>query len=267
MGEDKFKMKNILARAPFRVRLANGAEGSFNRLIPRPDMKTAWVTAPDALLEFMDRTPAEITRYLEIADDLVIRRLERGWVYKLMVFPVGPESGCVQADWDGLVNTMCKCYPTVADKLRARLPELRGTPLEEIKRQAAAQDKDWDMVKAGDAGGAAPVKTLADLERAEGTLPEVRQFLWCWVGANDRFVGDGYVKGTKTPEYIAENRELKDIASCVLIDLNLDIKMFDKTQKASRFTLSLSAMRFVMRWVILVRDWSTSAARCAGLIQ
>merc|ERR1712070_563253 len=114
------------------------------------------------------------------------RDVDRGHVYKLALFSAAEDFDCVLGTWDNLEYMTRKYYPEVAEKVCARLPEIRALTFDEICELA-----DYDMFEAH----RSRKMWGRPMNDFDGSVVGVRQWLWDHVGLNDDYTGTGYTKG------------------------------------------------------------------------
>lgn len=143
----------------------------------------------------------------------------KGNKYKLVIWPkgVGPDA---PATWDNVANMMKDVYPDIADKVAARLPELKAVDFSHWEDQAGYRFAD---VKPGDPRFIG----YEELKNGEGTAHEVRSFLYNVCHLRELYTGDGFTKkadGTRgVPEYISPNLKVADLPGARVIDVKVDL--------------------------------------------
>jgi len=209
----KKRLRKILSFGNVYGRVLHAKEGRFEYLHPAKWKRFAFVFGRRALEEFLGKDARGIAAHLEMPAGSIDNELGRGHVYKLVLFGRSPDTDCVLATWDNLEYMIGKYYPEVAEKVCARLPEIREMTFEEI--QAVA---DYDMREAHE------TRKLwgRSAEQFDGSVVGVRQWLWDQLGLNDDYTGTGYTKGYNgTREYFAVNSQICDLPGCVVINLQM----------------------------------------------
>eukprot|EP00927_Polykrikos_kofoidii_P049845 TRINITY_DN43857_c0_g1_i1.p1 TRINITY_DN43857_c0_g1~~TRINITY_DN43857_c0_g1_i1.p1 ORF type:complete len:249 (+),score=38.05 TRINITY_DN43857_c0_g1_i1:112-858(+) len=147
-------------------------------------------------------------------------------------FRVGVFPACcfaVQATWDGLLSMVDTCAPTVSRKVRLRESDLRSVPFTEIQQRAGF---DFTAVKQQGLEDSRYV-SMSRLENCEGTLVEVRAFLWNEFNVTALFDGTGFTRSSDgecgVAEYIAPNVEVSSIDGFQWIPLSISAEDFRKT--------------------------------------
>ncbi len=110
-------------------------------------------------------------------------------------------------------------YPEVKKKIYNRLEELKNTPFSEIEKRADRKFNEIDKNGTEDSN----FMTYERFKQSEGTLVDVRAFLYHTVHLRELFSGDGFTyeedrqRGLK--EYIAPNCKLEELGEYHLIDM------------------------------------------------
>lgn len=209
----KKRLRKILSFGNVYGRVLHAKEGRFEYLHPAKWKRFAFVFGRRALEAFLGKDAREIAAHLQMPLGSIDNELGRGHAYKLVLFGASPDKDCVLATWDNLAYMIGKYYPEVAEKVCAKLPEIREMTFEEIEaiadydmREAHATRKFWRR---------AP-------EQFDGTIVGVRQWLWDQLGLNDDYTGTGYTRGRNgTREYFAVNSEICELPGCVVINLDM----------------------------------------------
>ncbi|MCK4383457.1 MAG: hypothetical protein KAW66_09215 [Candidatus Lokiarchaeota archaeon] len=103
------------------------------------------------------------------------------------------------------------------------MAELKSTPYSEIERDANRKFNIIDKVGPEDKN----FMTYERFNNSEGTLTDVRAFLYHTIHLRELFSGDGFTyeeegnKGLK--EYIAPNCRLEELGEYYLIDMNISL--------------------------------------------
>lgn len=153
--------------------------------------------------------------------DFIRTKVLEGTMFKLVVFPESMTARL--ATWDNVSAVVSHVYPSVASKIQAQIPSLKELSITEIEEVAGYVFSDVFNNGITDPR----YMTKERLEAAEGTLVDVRAFLYCTVQLRDLFSGDGY---TYTPdgerslmEYITKNALLSQLQPHAL--LNVDVEL------------------------------------------
>eukprot|EP00854_Cymbomonas_tetramitiformis_P019303 gene19303-23076_t len=218
------RLEYLLAKRTLCGRIIHGKDdGAFVRLSVQPWKRLSWVFGPDALRTFLGKDARGICMTVGFGDEWLDAKLQAGVKFKLAVFPTDVDTfGCERATWDGLESMVSRAYPEVAEKVTARMPQIRSESFRELQSQAG-----YDMLEVNLKGREVDTRyvSAARLQQREGNVTEVRQFLFDECGVRNLFTGDGYtvddagIKGVA--EYLAINRALAEIPGCVSVDLKL----------------------------------------------
>lgn len=190
--------------------------------------KLSWVFGPDASSSFAGKDAIQVCDSLGMSKEWLEQKVRQGKKFKLVVFPVfaGDTFDCKPATWQNVATLVAKLFPEVAAKVERHLPAIQKASYEELSREAQAQDSTYDFSQINWAGREVDPRymSLARLAEAEGTLVQVRQFLYDELGLANLFKGDGFGYSDsgerQAPEFLAENRRLEDIPGCVIVDLH-----------------------------------------------
>ena len=167
---------------------------------------------------------------LGFGEDWLNEKIPKGKLFKFAIFPsVAADSHL--ADWDGVESLVEKHFPEIWSKVLPHYPTIRSLSFAEIQAQA-----DYNMFKTNlvgrsgrgfDTEGESDSPNYISLQRLlkrEGTLIEVRQFLWDEIGLKDLYVGNGRTlndAGEQGPyEYLAKNMRLEAIDGLAIIDID-----------------------------------------------
>ena len=152
--------------------------------------------------------------------------ISAGQHFRLGVFPAS-SSGAIPATWDGLLTMVDRLTPTVSEKVRAHLAELRSVPFSEIQQLAGF---DFTQVKDNRDSDDRYID-LTRLEAKSGTLVEVRAFLWNEFNITEFFSGDGFSRTPSgecgVPEFIAPNVDVDSIDKFTWIPLDISPQDFE----------------------------------------
>uniref|UniRef100_A0A7S2UYZ7 Uncharacterized protein n=1 Tax=Fibrocapsa japonica TaxID=94617 RepID=A0A7S2UYZ7_9STRA len=192
--------------------------------------RLSWIFGPDAVRNFIGIDARGICLLLGFGEEWLDRKLASGTRFKLAIFPKTSVDGTL-ATWDGVENVVQKYYPEVWGKVENHMPEIRSTDFTEIQRLAGYDMQAVNLVgrrgRAYDVDGESDSEhyiSLQRLQRREGTLVQVRQFLWDEIGIKGLFVGDGRTQndaGEQGPrEFLARNLPINDIEGHIVIEVN-----------------------------------------------
>ena len=137
---------------------------------------------------FLGKSAREICIQLGFGEDWLKDKIPKGKLFKLAIFPsVSVDSS--PATWDGVAYLLERHFPEVWPKVSRHLPEIRNMSISEIEAKAGYNMSQANLV--GRRGGAFDTEGESDdpnymslqrLKQREGTLVEVRQFLWDEIG-------------------------------------------------------------------------------------
>lgn len=142
--------------------------------------------------------------------------------FKLLVFGHHPDLGIIPDTWENMIKLVGEASPSAADKVRGQLPHLRTVSMAEIERRAG-----YNFSEVEKAGPADPrYMTVERLEKANGTLPEVRQFLHSFAGLTEIIYGEGDAPPTANgvqwaTEYMMPDVPLERLGDYRLIDIDV----------------------------------------------
>ena len=142
-------------------------------------------------------------------------KLAKGERFRLALFPA---AHAVPATWEGVMLLVGSHYPMVSEKVQAHARALRTWRFEAIQRRAMAgflKGSTYFEINEASVAGKSDDPRFISTERlaaprCEGTLEEVRGWLYFVLGLSDLFDGSGYTHapdGTRmVREYIMPNR-------------------------------------------------------------
>lgn len=177
----------------------------------------------DALQGLAGKSGLEALKSIGFTADSIRHRLDQGYSFKIVVFKKNQK--ILPATWDNVAQVCSAMYPNVAGKVKARIAELKKTPFSEIQSRA-----EYDFEKVKRAGTTDPNNmTYERLQEAEGSLVDVRAFLYHSLYLNNLFCGDGHTyeeggaKGNKEYFAMVYERTLEELQPYTLIPLSIDI--------------------------------------------
>ena len=229
--EARAKLEVILSETPLSGRMIHGnrhLQEGFGVYLSFDEWKRlSWVFGPEAIRRFLGKTPREICLELGFGERWLDAKLEAGDEFVLAIFP-SASADVKRATWDGVEYLLKLHYPEVwGSKIRAHFPRIR-----EIKKEDLYDIAGYDM-EAVNLVGRYDHKTgeshenryisLQRLVKREGTLIEVRQFLWDEIGLKRLYTGLGNTVNDNgemgPPEYLAQNKKLAEIEGLASIDV------------------------------------------------
>ena len=167
-------------------------------------------------------TARERLHRLGFTDDWISAKLTNGERFRLALFPA---SQAVPATWEGVMLLVGSHYPMVSDKVRAHERALRTWRFEAIQRRAMSGFLRgctyFEINEASVAGASEDPRFISTARLAarscEGTLEEVRGWLYFVLGLSELFDGSGYTRapdGTRmVQEYMMPNRDVEAFGS------------------------------------------------------
>lgn len=194
------------------------AAADFETLTPDPNRRLVFLMGEDGLKTLGGLDEDGVLNAIGYEASFVASERAKGTRFRLAVFTSG--EALKLADWDGALDVIAATYPALKDILERQRDALKSTPLAEIVKGAP-----FDLAEVKNAGTSDPRYTTADrLAESEGTLFDVRAFLWHTCDLRELYAGDGYTRdasGKKgVMEYIAQNIALDQLGPHALVDLD-----------------------------------------------
>ena len=192
------QLRALLGRCPLAGRVTHGkhSDPGFGRLLSADEWKRlSWVFGPEALPGFLGKSARDICLQLGFGERWLDAKLAAGLLFKLAVFP-SESADARPATWDNIEFLLQTSYPEVWEsKIRPHFPRICSTPFAELQAEAGYSMLEVNLVgrydhATGESRDARYV-SLQRLLRREGTLTEVRQFLFDEIGLNGLFSGSG----------------------------------------------------------------------------
>jgi hypothetical protein len=226
-------------------RVCRGAdEAAFRTLHPDGiEIKPfSWVVGTDGLEMLLGGSAVKESvlsrlRKLGFVDEWIHAKLLAGEGFRVALFP---RAACVEATWDGIMQIVASHFPSVAPKVLQWDQALRETPFETIQGRASAGylrgATYFEINEAAVAGASDDDRFMSTTRLAsdetEGTLEEVRGWLYHVVSLNALFDGRGWTKDPRdgrlvVREYLTPNVEVatafeSEDFGWVDLDLTLD---------------------------------------------
>ena len=240
------RLRSILARTPLSGRMIHGtpADPDFGTGLLSSDRwkRLSWCFAPDALEGFLGKDTYEVCLMLGFGRSWLDAKIPEGKRFKLAIFP-SEEVDAKPATWEGVADLVKSNYPEVWLKVAAHLPQIQSMSFADIEELAGYNIEKANMK--GRKGGAHDTEgesedlnytSLQRLLKRDGTLVQIRQFLYDELGLKKLFTGDGSTindDGTPGPrEYLAKNVALESIEGCVVVDAPVDKYLAGQNQKS-----------------------------------
>jgi len=225
------ELAELLRHCPLSGRMIHGFpdDAGFGRLLSSDEWKRlSWVFGPEALPGFLGRSARDICLQLGFGERWLNAKLAAGKLFKLALFP-SDSADARLATWDGVEHLLREYYPEVwGSKVEAHWGRIRSTPFSELEAEAGYSMLEVNLVGRCDhATGESRDDRYVSLQRLlrrEGTMPQVRQFLWDEIGLKDLFSGtgrtvdDGGALGP--PEFLCRNLPLAEMHGAVVVDVS-----------------------------------------------
>ena len=175
----------------------------------------------DGLEVLLGKTGYQALLSIGYMRDYIKYRIEKGYKFKLVIFK--EDTKVKLATWDKMHELIAEIYPDIENKVFIKLSELKNTPFSDIEQEAG-----WKFNQVDKSGISNPkFMTYERFKDSEGTLVDVRSFLYHTVHLRELFSGDGYTyneageRGLK--EYIAPNRKIEELEEYRIIDISIKI--------------------------------------------
>jgi hypothetical protein len=181
-----------------------------------------WIVAEDGIKMLLGGAggrrslPARL-RNLGLQDEWISRKLQGGECFRLALFPADDAE---PATWDGVVRIVRRTYPEISYKVEQSIPELRSTPFAQIEARAqqgflnGARYFEINEMEREERSADPRFIDAARLAAREGTLEEVRGFLYFVLGCSELFDGGGRTKHADGSlvvlEYLTRNRKVSE---------------------------------------------------------
>jgi hypothetical protein len=224
---DAFQRRNSEFRASGLCgRFIRGVNNEqLSKLSDEPGKVLSWVLGDELLQSILGMTALEAMVHIGFGLDWVQARLSDGTTFRLVVFPVGPETSTTLATWDNLLALARDAYPAaVADRLAPHLESLKTRPIESIDpelrlREISNLPVESKMVHPE---YITAERFLALVDSRPASLYEARAFFDHALGACFLFRGDGR-NAEGQSEYMTRNRLLSEIPGARWLDLDVTL--------------------------------------------
>lgn len=228
----------LLARLSCRVCRGSSAEAFLTLHPDGPSKKPwSWVVGDDGIRMLLGGQRhgsagafvLERLRSLGFNDFWVRKKLADGERFRLALFP---RASAFAATWDGIMSLVREHYPQrLADKVTQHETSLRSERFEAIQAQAGfLRGASYFEINEAAAHGVSDDTRYIDTARlgsddVEGTLGEVRGWLYFVLGCSDLFDGEGWTRDASgrrvVREYLMPNRFVDDFDAFEWVDLPL----------------------------------------------
>lgn len=194
-------------------------EGDFESLTNDATRKLVFLMDSQGLEELEGKSGYQQLIQIGHTPEHIMEEVQsKGNRYKLVVWPRGGPD--MSATWDNVSNLVGQLYPDVAEKVAARISELKAPEFSTWEDKAGYSFAD---VKPGDARYVG----YEELKQREGSALEVREFLYHVCHLRELYTGDGFTKkadGSRgVPEYISPNLKIADMPGARVIDVKIDL--------------------------------------------
>lgn len=183
--------------------------------------KVVMIMGPSGLHKLLGKTGYEALIEIGYTPEYIARNIARGMKFKLVLFE-RPEKLCI-ATWETAVAVVSDYYPELSDALRAALPELKSTSLEQFERNAG-----FTFAEVQAAGASDPrYMTAHRLAHSKKTATDVRRFLYHSLYFSELYTGDGYTqthdgkRGVR--EYLMRNMRICELPNEQIIDMTVEV--------------------------------------------
>jgi hypothetical protein len=193
----------------------------FETLTDDPQRDIIMLMGGDGLEKILGKSGYEALVTIGYMLDYIEYKVKSGFEFKLVVFNEGEIAKL--ATWDNLARLVSEIYPLAKTKIYNRLEELKKTSFSEIERRAGRIFNTIDKAGPEDKN----FITYEKFINSEGTLIDVRAFLYHTVHLRELYSGDGFTydeDGKKgLMEFIAPNCRLEELGDYYLIDMNINL--------------------------------------------
>eukprot|EP00581_Thalassiosira_minuscula_P003013 CAMPEP_0183743194 /NCGR_PEP_ID=MMETSP0737-20130205/65092_1 /TAXON_ID=385413 /ORGANISM="Thalassiosira miniscula, Strain CCMP1093" /LENGTH=256 /DNA_ID=CAMNT_0025978803 /DNA_START=791 /DNA_END=1561 /DNA_ORIENTATION=+ len=224
------RLDTILSQCPLSGRVIHGRVGvqGFGSLLSADRWKRlSWVFGPEALHQFLRKSSREICILLGFGEEWLDAKLARGVEFEVAVFPSASVAAKL-ANWEGVQQLLEHHYKKVwTTKISIHWKQIVNTAFEDIEKMAGYKMLTVNLVgrydhDTGESNDERYI-SLQRLLKREGTMVEVRQFLWDEIGLKGNYTGTGFTKddngNSGPPEYLARNMPLKDIVGIAIANV------------------------------------------------
>ena len=186
----------------------------------------AFVMGADGIEIFLSGNKSALAhlRSLGFGDSGMRSTLKNGRKFRLCLFPAQTAR---QATWAGVLEIATQTFPSVAEKVSVHSSALEQTPYAEIEAMAMKEFTRNETLLSIKERGPCDERyiTTERLEKLEGTLAEVRCWLYLCIGLNELFDGGGYTRrpdGSRgLAEYLMQNRRVSEFEAYGAVPLDV----------------------------------------------
>lgn len=193
----------------------------FETLTDDPNRVIIMLIGSDGLQDLLGKSGYESLIHIGYTKDYIQYKMDQGNEFKLVVF--NENDAILLGTWDNVPKLCAEIYPDVVDKIYAVLDDLKTVPFRMIQMLA-----DFDFEETEHDGMNNPnYMSYERFRECDGTLVDVRAFLYHTLHFRVLFSGDGYTydeEGNRgLMEYIAPNKRLEELGEYRLIDMEINI--------------------------------------------
>jgi len=194
----------------------------FSVLSPEQERRVVFFMGPDGLRDLPGLSGHDILKRIGYDNRYIKDCVNKGKIFKLAVFKNGESIRL--ADWDGAVDVVKAAYPEVAEKVESRRSELKKESLSSIQSHSDGFDMMETYLNGPEENRFMTPERLAE---SDGTLVDVRAFLFHSCGLRSLYAGDGYTRNEENvrglTEYIGANGPVDAFGEFEIIDLDVKI--------------------------------------------
>jgi hypothetical protein len=199
--------------------LRGNRPAQFEALSDDPTRKLILMTGSEGLQSLMGKPGYDMLLSVGYKPEFIRRKLvDEGNRFKLVV--CASDSVGLQATWANVVDMVGRAYPSLRQKIEARLEELRTTAFADIEAAAGYHFAD---ITPDDPR----FMNVDNFAQSAGTLVDVRGFLFHSIYLTDLFWGDGYTHtedGSRgVAEYICNNAKVADLGAHAMVDIDVSL--------------------------------------------
>jgi hypothetical protein len=198
------------------------SDDAFETLTDDPSRLLVMTMGPLGLVSLAGKTGYEMLIEIGYEPDYIVRKVEEGNAFKLLVFKAGEQARL--ATWVNVRALVAEVYSELAEIiLHPDMDELASLRFEEIEFEAGYSFAEVDENGPSDHRFMTAERLLA----SEGRLHDVRAFLYHIVHLRELFTGDGWTRradgGRGMREYMVENLQVSDLEDAMLVDLDVQL--------------------------------------------
>lgn len=203
--------------------LRGQTEADFITTSDDPDRKVVMFMDESGLEALEGLDGADLLREIGYPEDYIAALIAKGTMFRLVT--IEDNGSIIRADWDGVLTMLKRDYPeSVWRKVEANLPKLKAMSFAEIE---AASGVKFSELRA--LGKENPYYMTGErLARTNGSLAEVRAFLFNELNLNELFAGDGFTRledgSIGVAEFFDRRRPISEYNGVEQRELNMEPK-------------------------------------------